>query len=243
MKYLVVGSGRWAKHLKHLLELSNAPHSSWSRRSPSLHNNTTDVDDDFKNLVQEASHIWLAVSDSAIEEIATKVRHINSAAVIIHSSGALEIPQTESVHPLMTFSHTLYPEDIYINLQLVTTSKIEKEKLIPYLKQNLSYIDLEKKAYYHALCVLAGNGSVLLWQKFFREMKNFGISELVSIAYFKQIAANIESDLENALTGPLVRNDRKTLLMDLDSMNGDPYQAVLQSLIQAFHQTKMSNLK
>lgn len=227
-QYLIIGSGRWATHLKFLLSLGEIPFRTWSRKQQNQQ--------DLKILSSECSHIWFAISDQAIQELSEQ--DFFNDKIKIHSSGALELEGLHSVHPLMSFSTELYPKEFYGGLNFVTTSELHRDQLIPKITNPLHTIRKEEKAYYHAMCVLAGNGSVLLWQKFIFEMKQMGISHEASLQYCTRIFQNILSNPQTALTGPLVRNDRKTLLEDLRALESDPYQNVLQALIGAYHQSK-----
>ncbi|MFN7727951.1 MAG: DUF2520 domain-containing protein [Bdellovibrio sp.] len=226
-QYLVMGSGRWATHLQRLLFLSGVSHLSWNRKQQS--------DIDLQDKVARCSHVWLAVSDHAVPEWVQKLIPLNKT--VLHSSGALEIEGAHSLHPLMSFRPELYDDDFYSRLAFVTTSVKNGQDLMPGLKNSLSVIPSDKKAFYHAMCVLAGNGSVLLWQKFFSEMTSLGIPASAASAYADRIHQNLMTDPQTALTGPLVRGDRMTLLKNLAALEGDSYQDVLQALIQSYHQS------
>lgn len=225
-KYLVIGSGRWATHLQRLLTLSGLPFQNWNRREHSYENLTEKAN--------AATHVWLCVSDQAIPEFLERFSGL--PALLLHSSGALEFPGAHSVHPLMSFRPEIYDDDFYPRLAFTTVSDLSPEQLIPGLRQSLTRIPADKKTFYHAMCVLAGNGSVLLWQKFFGEMTQLGVPEAAARLYCERILSNMMSDPASALTGPLVRNDRMTLLKDLQALETDPYQSVLQALIQSYHQ-------
>lgn len=255
--YLVIGRGRWAKHLLHSLNLLGISHSRWTRQdSPLL----------LTKLLTNATHVWIAISDSAIQdfylnEIWPRINALKSETepvcqtadvsllpsnkrspeiICLHSSGALEIPELHSVHPLMSFSHELYPDSFYLEdgFGFVTTSSLSKNRLIPGFPQNLSFIRPDQKAFYHSLCVLAGNCSVLLWQKFFDEMQKMNLPQDTLMSYFRQVSRNIQTSPLTALTGPLVRNDQVTLKMDLMALENDPFQIILASFVSAYRNGK-----
>jgi predicted short-subunit dehydrogenase-like oxidoreductase (DUF2520 family) len=226
--FLVIGSGRWARHLLKSLALAGVSHSQWARRT----HNSEQLDQELR----KATHVWLAVADAALPEWSERTRA--TIAIKIHSSGALEIPGLHSVHPLMSFPETLYADSFYPRFAFVSTSDLPREELIPGLPNPLFYIPAAKKTYYHALCVLAGNGGVLLWQKFFAEMSALGIDPEPAKLYASRIFENILDRPFEALTGPLVRNDQETLRQDLQSMSGDPFQQVLQAMIHAYAESR-----
>lgn len=222
--YLILGSGRWALHLQKSLALAGISHGSWARKTQTL--------SDLQEKLTCASHVWLAVSDQALPEWAEKLRSFDGP--VLHSSGALEIGGLHCVHPLMSFSNELYSDDFYSRFAFVTTSPLPREDLIASLPNPFFRIEPEQKTFYHAMCVLAGNGSVLLWQKFLHEMRRLGISNEASTLYARRIVENLANDPARALTGPLVRNDQITLQADLHSLAEDPFQGVLAALIEAY---------
>lgn len=98
-----------------------------------------------------------------------------------------------------------------------------------------------KKAYYHALCVMANNFTTLLWQKFFNEMTtafNASLNDLKP--YLKQTLLNIDSDYSNALTGPLKRQDLQTIKHNLDALEEDAFVKIYQAFVDVY-QTNLDN--
>ena len=103
-------------------------------------------------------------------------------------------------------------------------------------------IPAQTRFYYHGLCVLANNFSCVLWQKFFSEMRSrFSVSHEHLKPFLKQTFDHLERDPGRALTGPLVRGDVKTLENDLSAFEGDAFQRVFQSFVDAFavHQNSL----
>ena len=50
---------------------------------------------------------------------------------------------------------------------------------------------------------------------------------------------NLINNPQNALTGPLVRNDQQTIARKFKASNSnDPYQAVYQAFVKAYQQEK-----
>ena len=89
-------------------------------------------------------------------------------------------------------------------------------------------------ALYHALCVLAGNGSTLLWQKLFHDFESrLGIPPQVAFPYLQQVAGNLQHGPGHALTGPLDRGDTATVQANLAALDGDPFHAVYTALVRA----------
>jgi len=92
-------------------------------------------------------------------------------------------------------------------------------------------IDVEDRARYHAMCVMAGNFSQLMWKGISdRFEQQFDLPATAMRPYLNQVTENFIRSPESALTGPLTRNDRQTIDRNFNSLNGDP----LQDLYTAF---------
>lgn len=229
--HLIIGSGLMARHFSHYLDLLGIPHERWSRN--------TGTEESLRALLSAGSveKVFLAISDAAV--LPFFETHLNSfKGKVYHFSGALELPGIQDVHPLMSFGPYLYDLQTYKQVPFVSTSEI----LLPELPNPKFHIPSESKARYHALCVIAGNFSVLIWQKFFFEMATYGIPAAACLPYFRQINANIETSPFSALTGPLMRNDIKTMEMNMHSLHGDPFREVYKHMVHAF-ETQMKTLQ
>ena len=209
--YGLVGCGHLAKHLTHYLGLLNLPYITWSRGSK------TDISKAFK----DCSHILLPITDSEIEPFIKAHQKFLSEKVCIHFSGALFTPLAIGSHPLMTFSSELYSEEIYRQIHFVIDSKHPFEEILSGFPNSYSVISPSQKPKYHALCVMSGNFSSLLWQTFFKEMKKIGISKSSTLPYLHQTFTNI-AHLENSLTGPLERKDYQTIHANLEALKSNP---------------------
>lgn len=227
--YAIIGNGRMARHFAHYLRLLHIPFLQWSR-SCSLGLN---------DVIQASQRILLLINDDAIEDFIT-ANPLLSRKIVIHCSGKLSTPLAFSAHPLLTFGPQLYNLNTYQKMPFILENRhLGFAELFPELL-NPHYIILsEQKALYHSLCVLSGNFTVLLWQKFFKELtQQLAIPAEAGQLYMQQIFANLMQDQANALTGPLVRNDQTTIAANLDALAGDAYQAVYQAFVTAYQQEK-----
>lgn len=230
MQYLLIGNGRLARHFRYYLESLNLPFMTW-HRGESL--------DALQRHLQKASHILFLIPDSAIEPfIHTYCRE--SHARRIHCSGRLVTPWAEGAHPLMTFGMDLYDADFYRHIPFVIEKEaVEFEQLLPGLPNPHCRLDSEKKALYHALCVMAGNFSCMLWQKV---CEGFSADLHLPIEmlrpYLHQQVENVLKDPSHALTGPLVRGDQATIEAHLQALQGDPFQSVYNCFVKAYHVLK-----
>jgi len=227
--YLLIGNGRVAKQLRHYLTLLDLPHSHWDR--------SQDENILFHHLNQ-ASHILLLISDRSIEPfIHTYLNH--SAAQIIHCSGRLVSKHAIGAHPLTTFSHTLFTFDQLKKIPfIIEKNTLPFDQLLPGLPNPHFYLDTKQKAKYHALCVVSGNFSCLLWQAFFKSFEEtFGLPKEAAQAYLQQNMHNLMNDPQNALTGPLVRGDQETIEENIQALAGEPLQKIYQSFVD-YYQTR-----
>lgn len=221
--YLIIGNGRVARHFRHYLSLLGLAVAQWSRSESPLQ---------LKALLPGATHVLVLVSDQAIEPfIAAHLQ--DSAALKVHFSGALATPLAFGAHPLMTFSAGLYSLDKYQSIPFVVDEGAPPfADLLPGLPNPHVTLAPELKAKYHALCVLAGNFSCLLWQKFFAALESeLHLPQSTGHAYLRQQMENLLADPAAAFTGPLARGDRGTIEKNLSALAGDPFQRIYQSFV------------
>ncbi|WP_413289810.1 DUF2520 domain-containing protein [Bdellovibrio sp. HCB337] len=222
-KYLIVGAGKVAKHLNHYFRLLELSPLNWDRsQDPHL----------LKTKVAEASHVLLAISDTAIENFYKK----NLAGLdktVVHFSGALNIKDVIAAHPLMSFGPELYDFETYLKIHFVLTGTDSLLEALPGLPNNFSVLPAEKKALYHAMCVVGGNFPVILWQKMFAEFEKMGVSHEAARVYLETVLQNTLRNPQTALTGPLARGDKHTILKNLESLDGDQFQKLYFSFVEA----------
>ena len=213
-EYLIVGNGRMARHFCHYLRLLNIPFDQWSRG---------DSASSLESFLDAPRRVLLLISDDAIESFIEQHISSKNQHLLIHFSGRLSTSQAWGAHPLMTFSESLYELSIYQRIAwVVDRGAPDFDKLLPGLSNAHHQIDPDQKALYHAWCVLAGNGSVVLWQKLREQFASeFGFAKEVIDPYLKQIFTNMLEAPEGALTGPWVRNDQTTIALHRKVLKGE----------------------
>lgn len=235
--YLLIGSGRVARHLAHYFTLESIPFATWSR-TPAAPPSMGHVIHDLRDNV--ATHILLAVSDPAIEGFLEQNSCFKDR-ICVHFSGALTIKGAQGTHPLMTFGTQLYSREIYREIPFVVERGARTfHELLPGLSNPFYTIAAEQKTLYHALCVLSGNFSVLLWEKAFHDFsERLGLPKEVLLPYLRQTTANlIEAGVgQSVLSGPLVRRDHATVDRHLAALSGDPFQNVYRAMVEAYFAT------
>lgn len=242
----LIGNGRLAKQLQaYLAESLKSVHVSFShvyraQNTPS----------EITRAIQNSSHIWLAISDQAIEsfynEFYDTLNADDSSAdqnnkIWVHFSGAHNSKNIFSVHPLMTFTNNPFPQNDFNKIHLTisppsqrTSGKIlSLSELMPGLKNPWSFLPADKKAFYHALCVMGGNFPIILWSEILNQFQKLSIPDEALYRYLDQSLTNFKNEGAAALTGPIVRNDTKTINENLASLNAHPFKSIYESFIKA----------
>lgn len=227
IKILWIGRGRLARHLI----------PDWQRTLTASHDIQTwdrsRAESDLFTLLAEAQIVALAISDRALESFFAKYRAHAPKARWIHFSGALEIEGVTGYHPLMTFGPELYTDATYRRINYITTGPETRWPADLPLSNALFAIRPEQKALYHALCVLSGNFTTLLWEKAQREIAAMGLPPEILRPYADVTIDNVFNDPSRALTGPLVRGDVDTMNKNLEALGSDPFAGVYRAFQKA----------
>lgn len=231
--YLIVGAGRTSKHMQNYLGLLGLSFDSWDR--------SQEVSE-LRTKANQATHVLLLISDTAIEGFYREY-FLNSPQKLVHFSGALEIPEMLSAHPLMTFAKDLYSLDDYKLIPFVTISKLPFSEILPGFPNSHYQLRPDQKPLYHALCVLSGNFTNLLWQKMSSGLKSLGLPPEIFHPYLNKITFNILQDSENSLTGPLARKDLKTVIENDHALNGDPFQKIYRAFVEVYYPEALRELQ
>lgn len=220
--YLLIGkNGRLGRHLQRYLSCLDLPYRAWGRADGPLP-------------LDGVTHTLLALPDDAIEPFLASHPGLQGTTVV-HFSGSLVTPSAWGAHPLMTFAGGGYGIEDYAAIHFVVDADAPPlGELLPGLPNPWHRLDPQLKARYHAECVLSGNFTAMLWAHFFQVLEGqLGLPRSAALPYLRRVAANLESE-EQPLTGPLVRGDRATVERNLRALEGDPYQAVYTSFVEAY---------
>jgi 2-dehydropantoate 2-reductase len=225
--YLLIGGGRVSRHFQFYFESLSLPFSSWSRSQGR---------EALAIKALEASHVLLLIPDSAIEEFHSEHHELHDR-ICVHFSGALVSDRLPGAHPLMTFSDRLYDLEIYRQLPFVLEKgRGSMAELLPGLPNPSVALDPEKKKLYHSLCAMAGNFTVILWEKVFVDFEiRLGLPKHVLLPYLLQTTENLSLSPmgTSVLTGPLVRGDQSTVTKHLEELAGDPFAGVYEAFVKA----------
>ncbi len=255
--YLLIGNGRVSHHFQFYFKNLGISFCVWSRSKnlrssklvspirPPTNSSRTGVhkpnvsnlsEHDLKSLCQKLSQshrVLLLISDDALKSFyQAYLRHLTDAP-IIHFSGSQQIPGILAAHPLMSFSKKLFEPSEYFEIPFVLEKPFKLRQVLPGLSNPSRSISAEKKKLYHALCVMSGNFTTLLWQRAAKDFEKLELPAWLLNPYRHQIFKNLELDLNSALTGPLARKDLKTIRHNLKSLKGHSYQPVYKAFLKA----------
>lgn len=239
MKYLIIGDGKVAMHFKHYLSLLNIDVYQWHYK-----NHQQDLEQCLfqlgydKNPINSDLIILLLIKDDAINNFISSHSFLLKFKIVIFS-GSLMLKNIITTHPLMTFSNNSYDIDNYKQIPFITTHTTEPKNLLPGLPNKIYQIPADLLGYYHSLCVISGNFSQILWGKFSKELKEtFNLPEDIINPYIKQLVHNFCSNGIDALTGPLQRQDHKTIQNNLKSLENkkDDYYNIYQEFCKLYQE-------
>jgi len=230
--YLIIGNGRLARHLMRYLALLNIPYRQYTRKSP----------DQFKSYISGISHVLVLISDTEIVNFVTENKPFTKPDTIwIHCSGLVTTELAESAHPLTSFSDHLFDLDFYKTIPFV----LEKGRrpffeLFPSMPNPHVTIESSEKEHYHAMCVLSGNFSTILWMEFEKYLSTqLCVPGSTMLPYLKSITQNLEHS-SDPLTGPLKRNDQQTISKHLENLGDSPLKNIYTSFVNFYAKNQTS---
>lgn len=234
--YAIVGGGRLARHFSEYFRLLGITHTNWARdhRSPLNTFTQTNAEKRLRETVCNADRVLLLVSDDAIATVLKQYPFLHEKQ-LIHCSGASSFPGVAGVHPLMTFAASLYDLATYQSVPFVCETGHGFDDLFPGLQNQHFTISTEDKTRYHAMCVMAGNFSQLLWKGISdRFEQQFELPAGTLQPYLNQVTENFIQTPDSALTGPLSRNDQQTIERNICSLEGDPLQDLYSAFVRFY---------
>jgi len=236
--YAIAGGGRLARHFSEYFRLLEIPHTRWTRDywSPFNSFDIPDAAQRLKATIGKVDYVLLLVPDNAITTVLKQYPFLHEKQ-LIHCSGSMSIPGVSGVHPLMTFAHDLYELDTYQQVPFILETGSSFTQLFPTLPNPHFVMSVEDKSRYHAMCVMAGNFSQVLWKAVLdRFEQQFDLPAEALQPYLKQVTANFTQAPGSALTGPLTRNDQQTIDRNLGSLAGDSLQDLYAAFVRFYQQ-------
>lgn len=199
------------------------------------------------SLAKEADVVLFAVPDDRIASLYEELKDfINPSSLLVHFSGTLasdvfSSPLRLSAHPAQTFP---YPrlrkgvfKGVYFALEGTDQAIAFFRPLLERTGAKTFIISKEEKPLYHTMCVLASNLIVGLLKYSEDIGLSLGLSEEARQATITRLAqetihnAARSNLLEDALSGPLLRGDKETIVKNLRSLEKFPAQKRLYTLL------------
>jgi hypothetical protein len=209
-KYLLIGGGRLSRHLSHYFNLLNVTFASWNRND---HSTASLVQS-----IKDCDVVLLCISDDQLTPFYEQFKE--EKTTFVHFSGAFQHLEIHGFHPLMSFGRELYSLERYQEIHFIGIDPIDVfKKIFPQFKNSYSPLPVHKKALYHSLCVLSGNGTTLLWDLVEQEFRKMGLPPEALKPYLEQVTNNIISKQEGRWTGPWYRQDTKTVEANKEALN------------------------
>jgi hypothetical protein len=237
--YGFVGDGRLSRHWRHYFTSLGVPWKLWSRKHARA-NGKPGVT--AAEALAGCPTILLAVSDDAIAPVMARLRAEGfDDRRFVHFCGGRSFEGAFGAHPLMSFALALYEPAFYRDIPVFVDHDAahpqpvaEFRALFPRLPNPCFPLPTGDKAYYHALCALAGGFTAVLWRDFFSEMATrFGAPREALAAYPRRIIENVIASSDGALTGPVARGDKETIDSHLAALDHTALAGVYQAFIAA----------
>jgi predicted short-subunit dehydrogenase-like oxidoreductase (DUF2520 family) len=227
--YGIVGKGRLAGHWMHYFRLKNMHVVQWYRgqtRTPEQALSTAEV-------------ILILINDDEIEKFIKTNKWLKNK-IVIHCSGSLVTKYAQGFHPHFNFTRLLYKLETYEKIPFVVEKgKYSFPQLFPQLTNQHFEIAKKDRPLYHALTVMSGNFPIILWQAANKTfMKKLKLPDTFFVPYIQNCIDQFAEDPENALTGPLVRGDKKTIDKNIKALKGSPLQDIYKSFVKKYPKLK-----
>ena len=209
------------------------------------------------DIVRDSDVIFITVPDGSVAEVYESIKEMGiEGKCICHCSGAMSAEETfpdiseygasgYSIHPLFPISSKYESfkelQSAFFCIEGSEEHLSDWEKLFGRLGNDIRIIPGSMKSEYHAACAISSNLVCALAAKSLSLMKKCGFSETEALKAFEPlIMSNIRRILavgpQEALTGPVERNDIETVARHIQCMDNDTdrdmYRAVSRKLVE-----------
>ena len=251
---VLVGTGRLAYQLGHALVRGEVPVVGVSARDPEAGQRlASELGSAFlplDTLPGDVQLVLLAVSDSAIHEVATKLPV--SDAVVAHTSGAADLdlllPHTHRgvFWPIDSFvtGRTMDLRQVPIVVDGTDTAALRMlTDVAGRLSGRVHTLDAEERHQLHLAAVFMSNFPVVMAQEAQRILSGMNVPGDLLDGLWQTITTRVaETGAAAALTGPAMRGDRDTIARHLELLAGDPelagiYRALSERVLGRYGHT------
>ncbi len=218
---LFIGNGKLSKHFQFLFGQLNLPYRVWSHK---------DSFNELQSIAQGCECVFILLKDSMIEPLYKQnLKSLNMKCY--HFSGSLIVAGVFDFHPLMTFGENTYELDQYLKIPFITSCETET---LPFLPNRIIRIKPEQKSLYHAMCVLSGNFSQMLFTLASNKLNKLGINNNDIKNYVIQSISNVENNPLQNLTGPIVRKDHQTIQKNISALDNPEHQKLYKTFVEIY---------
>lgn len=213
----------------------------------------TNYTNDIQQLPLNADLYIISVKDEAIVEIIRNLRI--ESGIVVHTAGSISMNIFQNIYkefgviyPLQTFSKTreLVFSEIPVFIE-ANNKEIENKlfQLTSSLSTNINIVDSDKRKKLHLAAVFACNFVNHMYTIATKILNNTHISFDSLIPLINETAAKaIESNPENAQTGPAVRNDQNVIQKHLEMLSDYPeYEKIYKFVSESIYKTGQQNNK
>lgn len=162
---------------------------------------------------------------------------IGDQKIAIHFSGAASIEGVFGFHPLYSFPNAILPSGRMKEIAFACEPSAPSfAQVFPGAANAYFTVEAKDRARYHALAVLSGNLAAFIWNE---AAKDFAAlsgmpAEKVMGGYLTGVVDRFVENPADSMTGPVVRQDRTTVMKNLAGLEGAPK---LKTLYEAFIKT------
>jgi predicted short-subunit dehydrogenase-like oxidoreductase (DUF2520 family) len=244
-KIVIIGAGRLASHLGlaffnqglKIIQVCNRSPENGKRLADRVGASFTD---DIGGIISHADLYMLAVSDSVLAELASRL--YLKDRLVVHASGTMDMAVLSPIsanigvfYPVQTFSQNRRIDFRKIPICIEGNSKATEQQLADLAKkltQKVHYLGSEKRQVLHLGAVFAANFTNFMYSVTEELLRYHEIPLSLLGPLVLQTARNIEQgNLFQCQTGPAVRGDIKVLEMHRELLSDHPDYLEIYNLI------------
>jgi predicted short-subunit dehydrogenase-like oxidoreductase (DUF2520 family) len=264
IKVLIIGSGNIAWHLvSHLsffkrFELTVYSRNQGSKLKQLQKEFKANIISDWKKIDKNYDMFFICTPDSAIPQVAQKIKKLKTKGMVIHTSGTVSLKEIYKVsentgvfYPLQTFTYGQSVNWLEVPIFIEGSNKDTLEYLQSFagiFSGKTVRLKSAQRLKLHLAAVVAGNFSNAMYSAAYKYLHNeFGKNDYFSylIPLIISTAKKLRSiDPFMAQTGPAARGDKKTQKQHLELLKKHPdLKKIYKSLSKLIEKQKKSHAK
>jgi len=215
-KYLLIGNSKAAINFSSYLKSKGIKHSKVEFRKINLLKDKLNLFDVFFILTKD---------DKIIPVYKKYLKKLNKP--VFHFSGCIYHNKIVSMHPIFSFTKKPIPKKEFEKIIFTSENPKKIKEILPWFKNKIIEIKPKEKPYYHSLLTIYFSFPIIMKKIIEKEMQKFSIDEdyLNKLFRKKFIEKNI------TITGPIIRNDKKTIKKHLKALRKKPFFEIYLQLI------------